>query len=143
MARDNMEKDVIKAFLGDETEFSGFLSFEGTVRIDGKFDGEIKTNDNLIIGPTALIRATISVGSITVMGRVEGDIIATMKLHIASKGQVIGNVFTPALHIEDGAVLEGNVSMTKHASEDNVRPLVRKNKSEGEEPRQNIPAARA
>lgn len=143
MARDNMERDVIKAFLGDETEFSGFLSFEGTVRIDGKFEGEIKTNDNLIIGPTALIRATINVGSITVMGRVEGDIVAMKKLHIASKGEVIGNVITPALHIEDGAILEGAVSMIKHDSDANVLPLVRKKKIEGEEHRQSIPAARA
>lgn len=143
MARDNMEKDVIKAFLGDETEFTGFLTFEGTVRIDGKFEGEIKTSDNLIIGQTALIKATIAVGSIMVLGRVEGDITAVKKIHITSKGQVIGNVFTPALHIEDGAVLEGNVSMIKHESDTNVLPLVRKKKSEGEEPRQNIPAARA
>jgi cytoskeletal protein CcmA (bactofilin family) len=143
MARDSMEKDVIKAFLGDETEFTGLLAFEGTVRIDGKFDGEIKTNDNLIIGQPALIRATISVGSIMVLGRVEGDISATKKIHITSKGQVIGNVFTPALHIEDGAVLEGNVSMIKHEPDGNVLQLVRRKKSEGEDPRQSIPAASA
>jgi cytoskeletal protein CcmA (bactofilin family) len=143
MARDIMEKDVIKAFLGDETEFTGFLTFEGTVRIDGKFNGEIKTTDNLIIGQTAVIKATISCGSIMVIGKVEGDILATKKLHISSKGVVIGNVFTPALHIEDGAVLEGNVSMTKQESDANVLPLIRKKKIEGEEPRQNIPVARA
>lgn len=143
MAREHMEKDVIKAFLGDETEFTGFLTFEGTVRIDGKFSGEIKTSDNLIVGQTASIKATINVGSIMVIGKVEGDIIATKKLQISSKGVVIGNVFTPALHIEDGAVLEGNVSMTKHESDDNVLPLVRKKRAEGEDPRQNIPAARA
>lgn len=143
MARDNMEKDVIKAFLGDETEFTGFLTFEGTVRIDGKFNGEIKTSDNLIVGQSAVIKATINVGSIMVIGKVEGDIIATKKLQISSKGQVIGNVFTPALHIEDGAVLEGRVSMTRQESDGNVLPLVRKKKAEGEEPRQNIPVARA
>jgi cytoskeletal protein CcmA (bactofilin family) len=143
MARDIVEKDVIKAFLGDDTEFTGLLTFDGTVRIDGKFSGEIKTTDNLIVGQTAIIRATINVGSIMVIGRVEGDIIATKKLQISSKGQVIGNVYTPALHIEDGAVLEGNVSMTRLESDGNVLPLIRKRKIEGEEPRQNIPAARA
>ena len=143
MARETMEKDVIKAFLGDETEFTGFLTFEGTVRIDGKFNGEIKTSDNLIVGQTAVIKATINVGSIMVIGRVEGDIFATKKLQISSKGQVVGNVFTPALHIEDGAVLEGNVSMAKHESDANVLPLVRKKKIEGEEPRKNMPIARA
>lgn len=143
MAREIVEKDVIKAFLGDDTEFTGLLTFEGTVRIDGKFSGEIKTTDNLIVGQTAFIKATINVGSIMVIGKVEGDIIATKKLQISSKGQVIGNVYTPALHIEDGAVLEGNVSMARQESDGNVLPLIRKRKIEGEEPRQNIPASRA
>lgn len=113
MARDNIEKDVIKAFLGDDTEFRGLLTFEGTVRIDGKFEGEIITNDNLIIGEHASVKAEIRVGAIMVQGMMEGNILAQKKLHITSKGKVIGNVTAPTLHIEDGAILEGAVSMIK------------------------------
>ncbi len=111
-----MEKDVIKAFLGDDTEFQGLLTFEGTVRIDGIFKGEIRTKDNLIIGESATVQAEVNVGTIMVQGRMEGNVIATSKLHITSKGRLTGNVTTPALHIEDGAILEGSISMTKPSS---------------------------
>ncbi len=113
MVRDAIEKDVIKAFLGDDTEFKGLLSFDGTVRIDGSFQGEIQTKDNLIIGENANVQAEVNVGAIMVQGRMEGNINASIKIHITSKGRVIGNVTTPALHIEDGAVLEGAVAMIK------------------------------
>lgn len=109
------QKDAIRAFLGDDTQFSGLLTFDGIVKIDGKFEGEIKTEDGgeLVIGPAAVVKAEILVGSLTIQGTVEGNIVATKKLKIESQGKVIGNVSSPALHIEDGAVLDGSVSMTK------------------------------
>ncbi len=113
MARESLDKDVIKAFLGNDTEFKGVLTFDGTVRIDGVFEGEVITNDNLIIGESAKIRAEVKVGTILIQGYMEGDIIASRKIQIASKGRLIGNIVTPALLIEDGAVLEGAVSMLK------------------------------
>ena len=130
MARDIIEKDMIKAFLGDETEFKGLLTFDGTVRIDGKFEGEIITNDNLIVGEPAHIRAEISVGTAMVQGKVEGNIAASKKLHITSKGTVIGNVSSPTLHMEDGAVLEGAVTMIKTDESGKVRPFIRKKPAE-------------
>lgn len=128
MARNTIEKDVIKAFLGDDTEFKGLLSFEGTVRIDGQFEGEVSTKDNLIIGEHAKVKAEIKVGTLMVQGVLEGDIQADKKVHITSKGRVMGNIATPSLHIEDGAVLEGSVSMIKR--EEKVRPLVLKKSGE-------------
>ncbi|HEB71271.1 MAG TPA: polymer-forming cytoskeletal protein [Nitrospirae bacterium] len=125
MGRSNMEKDVIKAFLGDETEFKGVLSFEGTVRIDGRFEGEVLTEDNLIVGDKALVKAEIKVGAILVQGVVEGNIYAAQKIQIASKGKLIGSIITPSLHIEEGAILEGNVSMLNH-DEKKIRILPRK-----------------
>ena len=132
MARDAIEKDVIKAFLGDDTEFKGLLSFDGTVRIDGRFEGEVETKDNLIIGEHAKVRAEIKVGTIMIQGSFEGNITAEKKLHITSKGKVIGNITTPALHVEDGAVLEGAVSMIKRDA-GKIRPLVLKKGAEAGE----------
>lgn len=125
MGRSNMGKDVIKAFLGDETEFKGVLSFEGTVRIDGRFEGEVLTEDNLIIGEKALVKAEIKVGTILIQGVMEGNIYAAQKIQIASKGKVIGNITTPTLHIEEGALLEGSVSMLNQ-DEKKIHVLPRK-----------------
>lgn len=148
MARDAIQKDVIKAFLGDDTEFKGLLTFEGTVRIDGKFEGEIVTEDNLIIGEKAYIRAEIKVGSILIQGTVEGDIRASKKVQISSKGKLIGNIHTAALQIEDGAVLEGSVSMMR-GEEKKLRVLPGKKDAQESGPRlagldrPDIPAASA
>ena len=129
MAREAIEKDVIKAFLGEDTEFNGHLNFEGTVRIDGYFEGDIYTTDNLIVGEKAHIKAEVKVGTIMIQGKVEGDIVATRKVQITSKGQIIGNIAAPALQIEDGAVVDGQITMMKK-EEAKVRPLIRKTDSD-------------
>lgn len=132
MARSAIEKDVIKAFLGDDTEFKGFLSFEGTVRIDGRFEGEVATEDNLIIGEHATVKAEVKAGTVLIQGLMEGDIHATKKIQIASKGKLVGNIATPALIIEDGAVLEGAVAMLK-TDDKKLRVLPGKRDQEGGE----------
>lgn len=128
------EKDAIKAFLGEDTEFIGSLNFEGTVRIDGKFEGEIKTDDNLIIGEHAQVKAEIISGTLMVQGKIDGNIMASKKLHVTSTGQVIGNVSSPAIHIEDGAVVEGTVSMSATPKAKVVHP-----KGGASTPQQNQP----
>ena len=60
----------INAFLGESTVFKGLLSFEGTVRIDGKVEGEIVTKDTLVVGEKADIKAEIKVGSVIINGKV-------------------------------------------------------------------------
>ena len=58
----------IKAYIGEDTVFKGVLSFEGTVRIDGKFEGQVNTNDTLIIGETGDIVADIEAGTVICKG---------------------------------------------------------------------------
>src|SRR5262245_5853398 len=105
--------------LGREARFSGKLTFEGAVRIDGNFEGEIYTDDLLLIGPGADVRASVSVGSIIINGSVEGDITAKVSVEIKAPGKLRGNVTTPALIIEKGVIFDGSCRM----SEDTVKPL--------------------
>jgi len=60
-----------------------------------------------------------------VQGRVEGNIFASEKLHITNKGRVVGNITAPALHIEDGALLEGVVSMMKKNTQKQISPAAK------------------
>jgi cytoskeletal protein CcmA (bactofilin family) len=101
----------IKAYMGIDTVFNGSLNFEGTVRIDGKFEGQVKTEDTLIIGETGYLKAEISAGIVICMGRVEGTVAASEKVEIHSTSKVVGNVKSPALYIELGGVLDGNCEM--------------------------------
>ena len=121
----NMKKDdvQIKAYMGEDTVFNGSLTFDGTVRIDGKFEGEVKTEDTLIVGETGHLIAEVSAGTIICMGRVEGTVMASKKVEIHSTSKVIGNVKSPALYIELGGVLDGACNMTGKDSK--IIPLVK------------------
>ena len=106
------EETVIQAYLGVDALFQGNLSFEGTVRIDGKFEGEVDTKDTLIIGETGEIIADIKAGTVICKGRMKGSILASKKIEMYPSSKIVGNVKTPALNIELGAVLDGNCEMT-------------------------------
>ncbi len=110
-------KESINAFLGEGTLFKGLLSFEGTVRIDGRMEGEIITKDILVVGETAHVQAAINAGTVVVSGTVRGDIVATKKVELLSTGKLFGNVSTPVLSIEEGVIFEGSCSMGKESAE--------------------------
>ncbi len=101
----------IRAFLGEQTSFEGKLIFEGTVRIDGKFQGEIHTEDVVIIGETAEVNAEINAGEIIISGTVRGNVYAKNSLEILAPGKVYGNILTPKLTIQEGVVFEGTCRM--------------------------------
>ena len=113
----------IKAYMGEDTVFSGLLNYSGTVRIDGKFEGQVTTEDTLIIGETGHVMAEISAGTIICMGYVEGNLMASQKIEIHSTSKVVGNIKSPAFHIELGGVFDGTCDMT--GKETKIIPLVK------------------
>jgi len=127
-------KEEVKAFLGEGTEFNGLLSFEGTVRIDGKFEGEVVSKDTLILGNSAVMNAEVSVGIIIVRGKIAGNIVASKKIEIRSDGEVIGNIKTPLLFIEEGAILDGKCEMIKKDKKVTVLPTKDSSSSEPKMP---------
>ena len=121
----NEKKDdtQIKAYMGEDTVFNGSLNFDGTVRIDGKFEGKVITEDTLIIGETGHLVAEISAGTVICMGRVEGTIVASKKVEIHSTSKILGNIKSPAIDIELGGILDGNCNMS--GKETKIIPLVK------------------
>jgi cytoskeletal protein CcmA (bactofilin family) len=105
----------VNALLGRGSEFEGKLSFEGTVRIDGRFIGEIHSDDTLIVGENALVTAEIRVDNVIVYGEVIGDIISGTCVELHAPAKVRGNITTPNLQADKGVVFDGNVKM--HAEE--------------------------
>ena len=106
------EESPIKAYLGSDALFKGTLSFEGTVRIDGKFEGRVNTSDTLVVGETGDIEADIEAGTIICRGKMRGTIVASKKIEMHPSSKIVGDVQTPALSIELGAMLDGNCNMT-------------------------------
>lgn len=108
--------DNIHTILGPESSFEGKLSFEGTVRVDGVFKGEIHTEDVLVIGEGARVEAEVKVGSIIVNGEVRGNVTATSAVELHAPGKLYGNITTPQLTIDKGVLFEGSCTMTTKAS---------------------------
>ncbi len=98
-------------FIAKGSEFVGKLTFEGTVRIDGRVQGEIFSKGTLIIGPGADIKASICVDTCQIMGTVHGNVHAKKRLELAKPGRLIGDIRTPTLVLEAGVVFEGQCRM--------------------------------
>ena len=101
----------ITTLLGRGSAFEGKLTFEGTVRIDGRFRGEVFSDDTLVIGEGALVEAEIDIGEIIVQGTVVGNIKAKRSIEIHAPGRVKGDIHTPSLQIDKGVIFEGRSFM--------------------------------
>jgi cytoskeletal protein CcmA (bactofilin family) len=101
----------INTILGKETSFKGVLTYEGTVKIDGKVEGEIIARDTLIIGEDAEINADIDVGRLISRGRIRGNITVKDRAEFFAPAVLRGNIQTPVIVIEDGVIFEGKCEM--------------------------------
>ena len=101
----------ISAFIGLGTEFSGQLNFEGVIRLDGRFSGEIKSEGTLIIGDTALVTAEINVDTVIVSGEDHGNIRAANRVEFHAPARHFGNIISPVVIIDEGVVFQGNCEM--------------------------------
>jgi cytoskeletal protein CcmA (bactofilin family) len=119
------EQSEISAFLGKGTEFKGVLSFEGTIRVDGKVEGEVVSKDTLIAGDGAYLQGEISVGTIISSGQIVGNVTANQMVHLLAPASIQGNIKTPKLIIEDGVTFDGKCEMAseKKAAEQKIVSL--------------------
>ena len=101
----------LTAFIDQGSDFEGKLSFRDTVRIDGRFQGEITSENTLIVGESGEIDAKIHSQTVAISGSVEGDIVAAEKVVLHKTARVTGNIETPSLVMEEGAVLNGVIKM--------------------------------
>lgn len=106
-----MSKEEINAFLGAGTVYQGKLSFQGAVRVDGSFSGEIQSEGALIAGKEASIEGRLEVGELILSGSFTGEVIAKRRVTVYKGGLLTGTLITPALVVEEGAIVEGEVRM--------------------------------
>lgn len=125
-------KDENFTYLGKGVDFKGVITFEGTVRVDGRFEGEIHTKGTLIIGEQAVVTGVINTGTMIAQGKVSASVTATEKIQLLKPAVLIGDVRTPSLSIEEGVQYHGFSNMgterfTEHApspERDNVHQLI-------------------
>jgi len=113
----------ITALLGRGTHFEGKLHFEGRVRIDGVFRGEIRSDDTLIVGEGADVQAEIDVATVIVRGGVvHGNIRAKSAIEIHAPAHMVGTLHSPSLFIDRGVEFEGSCRMDPLDGQASVKP---------------------
>ena len=115
---ENMARDIkdgrLSGFVGHGTSLTGDTNFQMMLRVDGHLQGTITSDSGtLLVGTTGQVDANVAVASANVNGTVNGDILATEKIHLGRTARVVGNIQTPRIVIEEGAVIEGGISMLK------------------------------
>jgi len=109
--RETIFDDQHYTFLGKGVDFKGTARFEGTVRVDGRFEGEMHTDDTLIIGEHAIIRGNVSGNVIVSGGKVHGNIVAHQRVQLFKPAVVIGDVRTPNFSMEEGVAFQVKCDM--------------------------------
>ena len=103
--------EQLNALLGKGSSFEGKLLFEGNVRIDGKFTGEIISTDTLIIGEGAEVKGEIQVGSLVIVGDYNGNAKAIKSIELRAPAKVRGGLTTASIVIERGVFFDGTCKM--------------------------------
>lgn len=102
----------MNGFIGAGVTITGKLGFEGSVRIDGKFNGEIDAiNGTLLVGEGAAIEAKAVVDTAIISGEFRGDIEGKSRIELKGPGKLFGNIKTTNLIIGEGVIFEGTCEM--------------------------------
>jgi cytoskeletal protein CcmA (bactofilin family) len=107
----------VGGFVGGTSALTGEINFRGMMRVDGRLSGRVHSQDGtLIVSSGGRVEAEVAVAVAKINGTVEGDITATERVELGRTARVSGNVQTPALVVEEGAIFEGSCRMTKTAA---------------------------
>src|ERR1700749_1103124 len=113
LARD-IKEGTLTGFVGNGTTLTGEANFKGMLRVDGGLSGRVSSADGtLIVSTNGRVDANVEVAVAQIYGTVNGDIIASKRIEMGRVAKVTGNIQTPALVIEQGALFEGSCRMVQ------------------------------
>ncbi len=102
--------------LGPRDSLHGRLDIHGDLKIHGTVEGELKASGDILVESTATVQASIEGANVNVRGQVNGNVTARKRLTLGGSGKLNGEVKVSRLTVEDGATLNGNVTMTPEKS---------------------------
>jgi len=107
------EGDEVVSILGEGAELDGEISFTNGLRVDGTVRGKVKSEAFLFVGSAGKVNAEVNVKKISIGGEFRGVIHASDRVEIFKDGKVYGDIFSPCLIIEAGAIFEGRCNMSE------------------------------
>jgi len=111
MAIAKLSGDASNNVIGEKSYFTGSFNINGSLRIDGRFEGKSLKSDQLYIGPEGRVRTNIEAVSVIVEGLIIGNINATSRVLLMPTAKVYGDIRTPELIIQNGVLLEGRCTI--------------------------------
>ncbi|MBN1532341.1 MAG: polymer-forming cytoskeletal protein [Spirochaetes bacterium] len=104
--------DVVNSTIGEGSVFEGKFYISGSLRIDGKFEGDIKTDEELVVGVTGKVKTDIVAKSVVIAGTVIGNITAYEEVKLLETAKVLGDITAPSISLMRGVVAQGNIMVT-------------------------------
>jgi len=104
-------------FFGKKLNIIGNVSGEGNMIIMGSFEGEFNLKGQLKVAQGAKVKGNFNATSIAINGNVEGNLMATEKIHMDNTARINGRIVTPKVSILDGAVFDGEMQMGKRSAQ--------------------------
>jgi cytoskeletal protein CcmA (bactofilin family) len=108
--------------IASEVEIKGTIKSAGSIRIDGKLDGELHCSGDAVIGQSATLKGNINVNSVTVEGTLHGNIIAKDRIEMKSSARVTGDICAKRLSVEDGVTFVGRSEVNPSGSPISAAP---------------------
>lgn len=106
----------INSIIGEKTRFRGDIELQGLLRIDGDFQGNIKTDGRVLIGRSGRAQCLIEADTVVVGGILKGDIRAESKIVLLSTAMVIGDIRSPQIIVEEGVIIHGYCTVSRDAA---------------------------
>jgi cytoskeletal protein CcmA (bactofilin family) len=101
----------VNTIIGEGTILKGDVKVEGSIQVDGEFEGTIDATDTLVIGESGKVDGDVTVANAAIGGRMYGNVFASGKIELQRGSQLLGDIKTRGLVIEDGVVFQGNCQM--------------------------------
>ncbi|MBN2753759.1 MAG: polymer-forming cytoskeletal protein [Candidatus Goldbacteria bacterium] len=105
----------VATVIARDCEVKGNINTKGTIRIDGKVEGNVTTDAGVIIGENAVIKGDVECKFAVIAGKVTGDVIAAAKLELMHTGKLYGDIKTPKIVMAEGVIFEGSCEMESAA----------------------------
>lgn len=123
MALVRTASEVTNSTIGENSYFSGRFFINGSLKIDGKFEGKSLQADQLYIGATGRVKTNVTASSVIVEGIIIGNIIARNRVMLLPTARILGDISTPELIIQNGVILEGRCMISndlKHSAKNYI-----------------------
>jgi cytoskeletal protein CcmA (bactofilin family) len=123
--------DNLNSIIGEGSIFQGNFTINGSIEVDGKFEGDLKSESQVIIGETGKVKTSVIVANkIIVAGTLIGNIRAKEEVTLLETGRILGDIETPILNVQKGVVIQGQIKITGGQSKQ-IEDLVKESYQNG------------